>query len=334
MAFSNESQKRAWLATFVVAAWAASGAAAIDGCVGGPGGDGGAAGPLGSSSTSSGSNGGSSGNSVSADNTTPSGATSGGATTGSGGSTSGANGTTTAGPPGCVSAVSPVLIDFDRYSPTGPAGAEGFDTYFGSGNAVGYIGPYAYSGVMTNTSITPVTGRTGGTIDGSTDWGLNLTVTQESVYGAGLGLWMSCLNASSYKGISFWARGQTPIGTCSADAGGGSCFNVVLSTASTTLSTDGGAARCMGTSTTCVEPTASNLQLTTTWTPFRLAWSQFVGGMANGSAYVPTGDGLIGLSFGLSLVYQGVDAGGDAGVVYQPVPADLDFQIDDIELMP
>jgi hypothetical protein len=237
-----------------------------------------------------------------------------------------------------VTANSPVLIDFNRYSPSGPAGATGFDTYFGTGASVGYIGPYAFSGGPgdggVNWTLTPVTGSSGGTTDGATDWAINMAVTDETVFGAGLGFWMSCVDATSYSGISFWARGQTPIGTCSADAGGGSCFTMSIGTAATTLpGGDGGAGTCGGTSTTCVNPMISDLSLSLNWTQYKLRWSQFTGGMSGGGAYTPNGAGLIGISFGVSLVYSGVDAG-EAGTLYLPVPSNLDLQVDDIELMP
>jgi hypothetical protein len=284
--------------------------------------------------------------SVKADNVTPTGPSSTGNSPGNGGSGSngstanGGTGSTGAGASsaGCVTANSPVLINFDRYSPTGAAGAAGFDTFFGSGTSTGYIGPYAFSGGAADGGVdwtlTPVTGSSGGTIDGATDWAVNFTVTNEAVYGAGLGFWMSCVNAQSYSGISFWARGQTPIGTCSADAGGGSCFTMSIGTAATTPpGADAGAGTCSGTATTCVNPMVSDLSLSTSWTQFKIPWSRFTGGMSGGSAYTPNGAGLIGISFGLSLVYTGVD-GGAAGTVYVPVPATLDLQIDDVELMP
>jgi hypothetical protein len=297
------------------------------------------------SSTNGGGGSTSRGGGVSVGATTPGGGGTGASAPGSSGSTSSGptgGGTATSGAGassgGCVTANGPVLIDFDRYSPTGPAGASGFDTFFGSGTSVGYIGPYAFSGGPgdggVNWSLTPVTGSSGGTIDGSTDWAINMAVADETVFGAGLGFWMSCLDATSYGGISFWARGQSPVGTCSADAGGGSCFTLSVTTAATTVpGTDGGAGSCGGTSTTCVNPMVANLPLTLDWTQYEIPWSQFVGGMAGGSAYTPDGAGLLGISFGLSLVYTGVD-GGATGTVYVPVPSDLDLQIDDIELMP
>jgi hypothetical protein len=208
-------------------------------------------------------------------------------------------------------------------------GDAGFSTYFGSGSNVGYVGVYAFSGGGpdggVDYTVTPVTGRTGGTVDGGPDWAVDFKLTDESVYGGALGIWMSCINAPSYSGISFWVRGQTPTGTCSADAGGGSCFSVSLSTAATTVPADGGAGSCVGTSSTCVSPKAADLPISTTWSQIKIPWTSFVGGMAGGVAYTPNGDGIAGLLFNVSLVYAPNEAG-----TYVPVPANIDLQIDDV----
>jgi hypothetical protein len=210
----------------------------------------------------------------------------------------------------------------------------GFSTYFGSGSSVGYIGVYAYSGGgpggAANYTLTPVTGRTGGLVDGGQDWAINFALTNETQYGGALGVWMSCVTASSFSGVSFWVRGQTPVGTCSSAAGGGSCFSVTLSTQSTTLVGDAGTGDCTGTSSTCVSPQATNLPISTTWSQVMIPWANFTGGMAGGTAYSVNGSGITGLTFNVSLVWSAVDAGADGAVTYAPTPADLDLQIDDI----
>jgi hypothetical protein len=174
-----------------------------------------------------------------------------------------------------------------------------------------------------------------GTVDGGTDWAIDFKLTNESVYGGGLGFWISpCVNASSYKGISFWARGQTPAGGCPAEAGAGGCFSFSLGTAATTAVSDAGAGTCTGTGTACAAPQVSGLPLSMTWTQFQIPWSSFTGGMANGAASNPTGDGLLGLTFAVNLAFVPVDAGPDGAAIYGPMPANLDLQIDDIQFMP
>jgi hypothetical protein len=230
-----------------------------------------------------------------------------------------------------VTAVGSTLINFDSYNPTSDAG---FGTSFGSGTSVGYIGTYAYSGGGAdggpNDVISPVTGRSGGAADGGQDWAVDLTLNAESVYGGALGIWMSCVNASSYNGISFWARGMLPTGTCSGDAGSGSCFALMLGTAATAAPSDGGVGTCSGTSSTCVAPKAANLQLSNTWTQFQIPWSSFTGGMGGGTAYTPDGSGITGLTFVLSLAWSQSDASADGAVTYVPTPASMDLQIDDV----
>jgi hypothetical protein len=211
----------------------------------------------------------------------------------------------------------------------------GFSTYFGSGSSVGYIGVFAYSGGGldggVDYTLTPVTGRTGGLLDGGQqDWAINFSLMDEAKYGGALGIWMSCVNASSYNGVSFWVRGQTPVGTCSSANGGGSCLSVTLSTQSTSLPTDGGTGDCMGTSSTCVSPHAADVPISTTWSKVTIPWANFVGGMTGGTAYTPNGSGITGITFNVSLVWTASDAGGDGATTYVPVPANIDLQVDDI----
>jgi hypothetical protein len=234
----------------------------------------------------------------------------------------------------CVTAISPVLINFENYNPMSDAG---FETWFGGGSSVGYIGPYAYSGGGpdggVNWTLSPVTGRTGGEIDGGQDWAIDFHLTQESVFGGALAFWMTCVNASAYKGISFWARGQTPTGTCPADAGGGSCFSFSFSTEATSVAADGGAGTCMGTSATCVGPQANNLPLSMVWTEYQIPWSQFAGGLVDGTAYTPNGQGIVGMTFSVGLTWGELDASADGAAIYGPTPANIDLQIDDIGFM-
>ncbi len=347
MALVYPSNRTRRLTMVALAGWGSLAIAASHGCAGeattnSGGGSGSASGSSSGSGASSGTQ--SSGSGTTSGTSTGSGVTSGAAGSSGTGTTSGAAGSsgTAAGTSGatgasgatavsaCVAALSPTLIDFNAFN---PLSTNGFDTFFGSGTNVGYIGPFAYSGGAPDGGvdwvINPVTGRTGGLADGGMDWAMDFVVTDEAKYGASLGLWMSCVNGSTYKGITFWARGQTPIGTCSADAGSGSCFSVTLSTSATSAMTDAGAG-CTG---TCASPVASNLPLTLSWMQFQIPWAEFAGGLVNGASYTPTGDGIIGLQFNLSLTYPPVDGGPDAGTIYPPQAANLDFQLDDVGFM-
>jgi hypothetical protein len=218
--------------------------------------------------------------------------------------------------------ISPVLINFDTYN--GMTAADNFGTAFGgatAGTGNAYIGPYGYSGGVTNWALSMVTGESGGlTAAGTQDWGLDLTVTQESVFGGGIGFWMtSCANASTFKGISFWARGMGPSGT----------FTAILGTSLTTAVASQG--MCTG---MCAPPQAQNIPLSTAWTQVMLPWAMFTGGVASGVAYAPNGDNISGLSFQSNLIYVQVDAGPDGSAIYGPAAATIDFQVDDVEFMP
>ena len=236
--------------------------------------------------------------------------------------------------PACIPVPQPTLISFETYNPMSDAG---FNSFFGVWPIQGYFGPYAFSGggadgvANANVSLNPVTGQTGGLIDGGQDWALELKAAHESQWGAGLGFWMTCANASAYKGISFWVRGQTPSNT----------FSLTLSSLDTTPTSSQPPGMCSGmtsqplcatplTAGACCAPTALAIPLTMAWTNVKLPWATFTGGNTGGTAYTPTGANITGLSFSLNLSYSQVDAGPDGAAIYGPTPADIDFQIDDI----
>jgi hypothetical protein len=221
--------------------------------------------------------------------------------------------------------MNPVLINFDTYN--GSTLAQNYAEAFGgatAGSGTAYAGPYAFSGGGADGGVdytlSMVTGRTGGLTDaGLQDWGLDLALTDEAVWGGGVGIWMTCANASAFKGISFWARGQIP----------GNSVTVALAIADTAPVSAGGT--CVG---TCTAPQV-NLPLDgLVWTQVTVPWASFAGGVASGVAYTPTGNNLAGLTFSVSLAYGEVDAGPDGAAIYGPVPANIDFQLDDIEFMP
>ncbi len=229
----------------------------------------------------------------------------------------------------------PSLINFEGYNPTLDGG--NFNGSFGTWPQLGYIGPYAFSGGAPdggpNYTLNPVTGQTGGLVDGGADWGIELHVMQETHFGAGLGFWMSCANASAYKGISFWVRGQVPSNSIS----------LTLSTLDTTPTSAQPPGTCPGmtsqalcgtppTAGACCAPFAASIPVTMVWTNVQLPWAKFTGN-AGGASYALTGAEIDGLTFNMNLNYGEVDAGPDGAAIYGPTPADLDLQIDDIAFM-
>ena len=341
MGISQRLKKRAILARWALVGWAGVSTVAAVSCAGrtseqgngSPGGSSGSGsgGSTGGSSGSSGSSSSGTSSSGSASTSSSSGGSSGSSSSSGGAASSGSSGAPVpdAGTTLCgtkVTPLNPVLINFDTYS--GSTLAQDYGEAFGgptAGSGTSYTGPYGFSGGgpggAVDYALSMVTGRTGGLTDaGLQDWAVDLSLTDEIVWGGGVGIWMSCANASAFKGISFWARGQIP----------GNDVSISLVTADTTPVSTGGT--CTG---SCVAPQAVNLPLDgLVWTEVTVPWASFVGGVASGAAYTPTGDNLAGLTFTVALGYAAVDAGPDGAAIYGPVPGNIDFQLDDIEFMP
>ncbi len=355
MAFLDASSRRTRLATLSLIGSVGAALGAVDACTSSNSGDNarnqsqssGSSSGNGSSSLGSGSSSGSgtssgnntssgaapssSGNGGSSGDKNPAGSSSG--SPGSSGGSGSSSGGSDAG--GCVPVTGPVLINFENYNPLLDGG--NFNGSFGTWPQLGYIGPYFFSGGGPdggpNASIDPVTGQTGGLIDGGEDWAIELRVNQESVYGAALSFWMSCANASAYKGISFWVRGQTPTNTVS----------LTVSTLDTTPTSAQPPGTCPGmtsqalcgatpTAGACCSPYKSSIPVTMVWTNIQLPWAMFTGN-AGGTTYTMTGASITGLTFNMSLDYSEVDAGPDGAAIYGPTPANLDLQIDDITFL-
>jgi hypothetical protein len=216
-------------------------------------------------------------------------------------------------------------MDFENYN--GTSDPSMYSTQFG-GAAVNsgttYAGTYQYPEVTGGTAATlsivgghPPSNWAGAETLAATMWGM------------GGGIWMSCADASSYKGISFWVRGtsgkgnfqfsismdstQLPSGT--NNAGGGTCPGVAASP---------------GVTATCVDPTMTNIPLTSDWTQVSILWSDFTPGLSGTTTVVPNGDNIVGMAWSVPLAYEADPSKpADAGV-YVPVPETLVLNIDDI----
>lgn len=262
-----------------------------------------------------------------------------------------------------IPTANPVFINFEGYNGATPY--LGSSAFGAAPPLAGYTGPYAFSGggtalndAGTNWVLSMVPGRTvapppmsvdsgldggpdantdagieggsatgtdgggdagvgagneGGAPTGARDWALDLAVTNESSWGAGLGFWTSpCADATAFRGISFWVRGHAPT----------NLFGMTLLTADTSVSAH---ATIMGDA-----GAIAALPVTSNWTQYQIPWANFVGGVTTaGGTYTANGDNITDMQFIVSLSYAADDAG-----TYQPVPSDLDFQIDDIQFMP
>jgi hypothetical protein len=208
---------------------------------------------------------------------------------------------------------SPLLVNFDTYDGTTAANswAYVFNAPAGAANAV-YIGLYE-NGDGTGTALLsmPSPGAN------ASKYAAAISNTKASGWGGKLRMWMGCIDASAYQGISFWVQGTTPTGIASFS------FNTPDTTAPDATGYGGGT--CTG---GCNAPYI-DFPVTTTWTQILVPWSTFVPGTAAGANVTTTGNGISGLAFNVSLNY--VAAPGDAG--YVSTPGAYSLAIDDIEFI-
>jgi hypothetical protein len=215
-----------------------------------------------------------------------------------------------------VTASSTQIANFENFD-----GMETVDKYafaFGgptNGTAGVYAGAYGYAGGTDVVTLAILAGHTG-------NYGLTESTMPATSWGQGLGFWMGCVDASAYKGITFWARGSVPTGV----------FSFGLNTENTTLPDATNAAAggtCPGTADTCKTPTKSALPITMDWTQVSVLWADLTGGLSGATPVTVTGDTITGFTLLMSLNYTNVD---DAG--YTPTPGNISFAIDDIAFMP
>jgi hypothetical protein len=241
------------------------------------------------------------------------------ASAGATGATAGAGGAGAATVKLCatkVTVASTQIATFENFDGTTTIDKYGFA--FGgptNGTAGVYAGAYGYAGGSDAVTLAILAGHTG-------NYGLSESTTPATSWGQGLGFWMGCVNASAYKGITFWARGVVPSGT----------FSFALNMESTTLpdaNNPAGGGTCPGTSDTCVAPSKQGIPISMDWTQVSVLWADLTGGLSGATAVAATGDTMTGMTLQMSLTYANPD---DAG--YAAVPGDISFAIDDIAFMP
>jgi hypothetical protein len=223
-----------------------------------------------------------------------------------------------------VTPMAPTLTDFESYDGMMPAYGTGSWVFtIGPTATPAYAGLYALSEGFNETTMMPPAAYTlamSGGANGS-NWAaraVNMTTTD---WGGGLGLWMGCVNATTYTGISFYVRGSSPmmtgsIGLAMEDtsapsatnpAGGGTC-------------TPAGAMGCAGPSYT--------FPLTADWTQISVPWATFMPGRgASDVAVMANGDEITGMSFGVGMNYVENPVGSGT---YLPEPGAFEIAIDNI----
>jgi hypothetical protein len=199
----------------------------------------------------------------------------------------------------CTTATSisgPSIVNFETYDGM-LEDIYSFQYYFGDANpGTGSVlgGVYAYDDDdpdVTQPELRIVAGR-----DASSNWALQQSVAQASNWGSGVGFWFGCVNASSFSGITFWARGETPPGTFSVSVSDGSPEGSV--------------------------PTVE-LTITLDWQQFSIAWADFTP--------APNTSTISGINIGLNLTWVEEPVGSGTWV---PVPGAQTFVIDDVAFMP
>jgi len=144
------------------------------------------------------------------------------------------------------------------------------------------------------------------------------TTSPASKWGGAFGMWMSCVDASLYQGVSFWVKGTLPIDTAT--------MNLVEEATSAPDKTDAnGGGTC--TTGTCTAASVT-FPVSTTWSQVLVKWDAFTPGTANGATVPVLGKDLTGITWSANLKWT---AAGDGG--YSPVPGQYSLSIDDVQLI-
>jgi hypothetical protein len=217
----------------------------------------------------------------------------------------------------------PLIVSFESYD--GLVTADEFAFYFG-GTTPGMHaadatlgGFYKFSGVETASTMKIGAGYL-------SNYGLSFDVVQENVWGGGFGIWLqpTCVDATSFKGVSFWIRGVTPTNT----------FSVSLDMDSTTLPSaadPAGGGTCPGTMDTCKAPIRTELPLAVDWTQVMIPWAEFSPGTSGATAVTATGDNVTGITFSFAVSFVESEP---ESMIYVPVPGDINVVVDDLSFIP
>lgn len=211
--------------------------------------------------------------------------------------------------------IDPVIATFDTYDGTTSIDKYGWamNALPGSLNAV-YAGIYHYNdgtGTPKMSLLAP------GHADSK--FTANIQNTEDKGWGGAFGIWMSCVDASAYQGLSFWVKGTLPLGK-------GSFSLSMESTSAPDKDDPAGGGTC--TTEPCKNPTI-DFPVTDTWTQVLVKWDGLIPGTGNGTPVIPNGKDITGFSWTAGAKY--VSAGGDAGWV--PGPGSYDLSVDNIQFI-
>ena len=220
-----------------------------------------------------------------------------------------------------VTVTSPTLTDFESYDGMVPAysmmeGQESWGFAIGDPAAPAYAGLYALSDMTGTYTLAMAAGANG------SNWAARADNTLASDWGGGVGMWMGCINASAYTGLSFWARGASPNGMMSV------AIAMEDATAPDAANPAGGGTCDPAPAEGCASPSAA-VAITADWTEYSLPWAMFTPGVgAAGAAVAANGDEITGLVFQAQMNY--VPNPADDGGTYIPEPGAYEIAVDSI----
>jgi len=207
----------------------------------------------------------------------------------------------------------PLVADFDSYDGTTSATSWGWaiNGAAGSANTV-YAGLYD-SNDGTGTPLISIAGPG----YSSSKYAATISNTQATKWGGQLGMWMGCIDASAYAGLSFWVKGTVPASTAT----------LALVTAGTTAPDTTGFGGGVCTSGTCAGPSVT-FPVTSDWTQVLVPWASFTAGTANGASVTTSGSDVTGMSWNAGLAYGAIGDGG-----YAPTPASYNLTVDNVQFI-
>lgn len=206
-----------------------------------------------------------------------------------------------------------MMTDFEDYDPTTPP--EEYNFTFNTGDDTDgpvLAGTYHYhdeTGVQTPEMVAG---------NNSSNYAFGITNTEASDWGGGMGLWMMCIDATAFDGLSFWVQGSVP--------GGQMSLNLAMEQTNPPSEDD------PATGGTCEADTCEaawiDFPVTTTWSRVLLPWSQFTPGQAGDLEVPATGSNITGFSLNVQLEWVQMDP--DDPESFGAQPSAYNVAIDDI----
>lgn len=210
---------------------------------------------------------------------------------------------------------SPLIATFESYDGTQPVIDWGFsfNAPAGDPNAV-YSGLFTYSDEVGNHTLSMSSGNASSYAP---------RIRNDSPGGAGawggaVGMWMGCIDASAYTGLSLAVKGPVPSGLVTLTV------SMQETTPPDSMNPDAG-----GTCESDCSEASVDIDVTDAWSQVVIPFSAFSPGTANAASIPVTGDNITGLNFSVQLAY--VEDPQNEGE-YIPDTAPYDFSFDDLML--